>query len=211
MANKTRGREEIVINLAAGIAIRSVNGEDLEEKPLPKSMIYALENLFEKDSKKPEYAEVLFGMAKNRSKLEKLMVRYEDGSVLEKSIAAKEAEDMLKPEEIEKVVKLSNLLFRRDMVLVPSEKLENAIKLYNELSRKEEDGNGSKPSKEFKKIVIVKGNVIDPKTGKKRPINDQDALDFLSYLIDASSDENFIISEEMLKILDEVLRYLMGD
>ncbi|MGC8622759.1 MAG: hypothetical protein ACP5SJ_03620 [Candidatus Micrarchaeia archaeon] len=211
MANRTHGREEIVINLAAGIAIRSVNGEDLEEKPLPKSMIYALENLFEKDSKKPEYAEVLFGMAKNRSKLEKLMVRYEDGSVLEKSIDAKEAEDMLKPEEIEKVVKLSNLLFRRDMVLVPSEKLENAIKLYNELSRKEEDGNGSKPSKEFKKIVIVKGNVIDPKTGKKRPINDQDALDFLSYLIDASSDENFIISEEMFKILDEVLRYLMGD
>lgn len=208
MVNAAKSKESLIINLKYGTAIRSFHDTGVEERPLTSKREKEIEGMFEKDGKKASYIEATFYTGRYINKIEKLYIKYEDGSTVEKNNNAINEEEKPKPADVEKIVKLLNSLFDRKLAFVSNDKTD--VDTYRRLIRNE-----SKKGKDLQRndessieFMIVNGKIIDPETGKEKQLTRQEIDEYLSYLTDLLDDESFIVPEDMLEVFEETIKYL---
>ena len=205
MQNKTKGKEYLNLVLETGDAILSLSKADLE-KSLTETMKKELEEMFRSGEKKAVYVEAQFDTENQASTMNKLTVRYADGSIIEKTREGK-GSSRLSHKEVNKIVNLINRLFKRDLSLVEDSSREEFKKLVKNWESGSEDSNVTDRTGKDIKIIYENGFVTDQETGEKRPPTEEEKV-IISDILRIVSEEDVIISDNMSKIFRDMLKFL---
>ncbi|MEM3827287.1 MAG: hypothetical protein QXR58_01655 [Candidatus Micrarchaeaceae archaeon] len=197
MQEKTKGEEYFTLNLKSGIAVLSLLRVADLEKTLNDNMKIGLAKLFKKKGEEEvEYVEAKFDTKEGISTMNKLDIRYKDGSTLELDKAG--VKGAFKRDDVDSVIWLINILFDRNITTIPDSSLAEIVKV-------QDIKTGENRSTDFTEEAKF---IIDPKTGEKRRPSESELRMLAEILrrVNDNDDKYLIISKDMKPVLDEIIK-----